>query len=462
MNRFSGCLLGLCAVFLLATAHAQPLRPMQAPPDDAPPGVRLAYWFQQAGQAYEADRVDDWVAATEQLHELRPYNQDFMTHLVRGYARQENLSKAFEMMLHMQQQGLAQDWSAFDELEPLRPHRLYGHLTELMTEAGQPFGEFEVHATLPDDLAMPEAIAYDAEAGRVFVGSIRDGSIRYSRDGEDWTLFAESDSVDGLHAVFDLVVDQERGHLWAATAMVGHFEGFDEAMAGQTGVLKFDLESGERLAAMSVPASGMQHLLGSLALAADGTLFAADTNNPVLFRLPPGGEALELFFGNQNFSSLRGLALSADDRLLYMSDYEQGIFVLATDGSNQGWKLAVPENLNEGGIDGLYWWDDHLIAIQNGISPQRVLRLQLGPDGLGVTGIAPVLAALETFDTPTFGAMEGSRLLLFSGSHWGHVDGRGHPRGDELPAVEILATDVDAATLMSVGEEAMRQMQGGR
>ena len=462
MNRFSGCLLGLCAVFLLATAHAQPLRPMQAPPDDAPPGVRLAYWFQQAGQAYEADRVDDWVAATEQLHELRPYNQDFMTHLVRGYARQENLSKAFEMMLHMQQQGLAQDWSAFDELEPLRPHRLYGHLTELMTEAGQPFGEFEVHATLPDDLAMPEAIAYDAKAGRVFVGSIRDGSIRYSRDGEDWTLFAESDSVDGLHAVFDLVVDQERGHLWAATAMVGHFEGFDEAMAGQTGVLKFDLESGERLAAMSVPASGMQHLLGSLALASDGTLFAADTNNPVLFRLPPGGEALELFFGNQNFSSLRGLALSADDRLLYMSDYEQGIFVLATDGSNQGWKLAVPENLNEGGIDGLYWWDDHLIAIQNGISPQRVLRLQLGPDGLGVTGIAPVLAALETFDTPTFGAMDGSRLLLFSGSHWGHVDGRGHPRGDELPAVEILATDVDAATLMSVGEEAMRQMQGGR
>ena len=466
MFRISSLLFaaGLLLALLIPApvALGQPWMEPQQPPDSAPPGVRLAYWFNQAGRAFENDRIDDWVAATEQLHELRPYNQDFMTHLVIGYARQENLSKAFEMMLHMQQQGLAQDWSAFDELEPLRPHRLYGHLAELMTEAGQPFGEFEVHATLPDDLAMPEAIAYDAKAGRVFVGSIRDGSIRYSSNGEDWTLFAEPDSVEDLHAVFDLVVDQARGHLWAATAMVGHFEGFDEAMAGRTGVLKFDLESGERLAAMSVPASGLQHLLGSLALASDGTLFAADTNNPVLFRLPPGGEALELFFGNQNFSSLRGLALSGDDSLLYMADYEQGIFVLATDGSNQGWKLAVPETLNEGGIDGLYWWNDHLVAIQNGISPQRVLRLQLGPDGLGVVGVAPVLAALEEFDTPTFGTLDDHRLLLFSGSHWQYMDGRGQPREGLLPTIQILETDVDAATLMTVGEEAMEQFQRGR
>lgn len=453
----------LALLFYAPAAPGQPLLQPQQPPDSAPPGVRLAYWFNQAGQAFETDRLDDWVAATEQLHELRPYNQDFMTHLVIGYARQENLSKAFEMMLHMQQQGLAQDWSGFEELAPLRPHRLYDHLTELMTEAGKPFGDFEVHATLPDGLAMPEGIALDAESDRIFVGSVRDGSILSSADGQEWERFAGPDQVEGLAAVFDLVVDSQRGHLWVATGMVGQFEGFDSERAGQTALLKLDLDSGELLADFQVSSSGTDHLLGSLVLAADGTVFAADTRNPIVFRLAPDGEALELFFGNQNFSSLRGLALSGDDSLLYMADYEQGIFVLATDGSNQGWKLAVPETLNEGGIDGLYWWDDHLVAIQNGISPQRVLRLQLGPDGLGVVGVAPVLAALEAFDTPTFGAMDDHRLVLFSGSHWQYVDGRGRPRDGQLPSVQILETDVGAAELVMDGEAAMEQLQrGGR
>jgi sugar lactone lactonase YvrE len=435
--------------------------PDAAPPDSAPAGARLAYWFSQAAQAFETDQVDDWVKATEQLHELRPYNQDFMTHLVIGYARQQDLNKAFGMMLKMQQQGLAEDWSRFEELAPLREHRLYDHLVGLMTEAGQPFGRYADYGEVPAGLAMPEGMARDPDTDRLFVGSVRDGRILSSDDGKDWKVFATPETIDGLASVFDLVVDSERGHLWVATGPAPQFRGSDAENPVSSALLKLDLESGEPLGVFAVPGAGDQHLLGSMALASDGTVYAADTRQPVVFRLTQGEGALRPFFGNQNFSSLRGLALSGDDRLLYIADYEQGIFVLATDGSDQGWKLAVPETLNEGGIDGLYWWEDHLVAIQNGVSPQRVLRLQLGPDGLGVIAVAPVLAALEAFDTPTFGAMDGSRLVMFSGSHWQHVDGRGNPLGDELPTIRLLETDVDASEVMVVGEEALEQLQRG-
>lgn len=456
----------LTALTLLTLAVSVPLPAQQAPdaapPENAPAGSRLAYWFNQAAQAFENDRLDDWVSATEQLHELRPYNQDFMTHLVIGYARQEDLNNAFNMMLHMQQQGLAEDWSRFEELAPLREHRLYEHLVGLMQEAGKPFGRFDEYGQLPADLAMPEGIARDPESKRVFVGGIRDGRILESDDGNDWTVFASPETVDGLASVFDLAVDGERGHLWVATGPAPQFRDFDPDTAGPTALIQLDLDSGERLGLFPVADPDTEHVLGSMALAADGTVYAADTRQPLVFRLPPGGAALQPFFGNRNFSSLRGLALSDDDGLLYMADYEQGIYVLATDGSNQGWKLAVPETLNEGGIDGLYWWEGHLIAIQNGISPQRVLRLQLGPDGLGVVAVAPVLAALDVFQTPTFGAMEGSQLVMFSGSHWRHVDGRGNPLEDELPPIRLLETDVDAAEVMAVGQEALEQLQRGR
>ena len=432
----------------------------QQPAADAPPGVQLNYWFNQAAQAFNSDQLDDWVAATERLHELRPYNQDFMTHLVVGYARQNKLSNAFNTMLMMQQQGLAEDWSRFEELAPMRQHRLYEHLAELMAEAGQPFGRFEEKAALPEDLTMPEAMALDADSGRLFVGSVADGRILVLDQDGDWADFATPETIEGLMSVFDLVIDAERGDLWVATAMASHFAGFDPELAGRSFLLRLDLENGTLKSRHELPPTGAQHLLGSLALAADGTIFVADSRNPVIFRLAPGTEQLQPYFGNANFSSLRGMALSGDDRLLYVSDYEQGIFVLATDGSNQAWKLAVPETLNESGIDGLYWWDSHLVAIQNGISPQRVLRLQLGPDGLGVTAVAPVLAALERFDTPTYGVMDGSRLHLFSGSHWQHVDGRGQPIAESLPALSILSTDVDAAEIMVVGQEALEQMRG--
>lgn len=473
MNRFSNLRVKWAAVSTLSMAlmlvlavsvlSAGPaLVRAQSVSADAPPAVQLSYWFDRAARAFNEDRLDDWVTATEQLRQLRPHNQDFMRHLVLGYARQNRLSHAFNTMLMMQQQGLAEDWSAYEELEPLRQHRLYTHLVDLMRQAGQPFGRFETLARLPEDLAMPEAMAFDPANDRLFVGSLRDGRIQVRDSEGDWSEFASPSKIEGLSGVFGLALDSERGHLWVATGQVPQFVAFDPDAAVQTALLKLDLESGERLAKHVVAEGAFSPVLGSVIIAADGTVFAADTRNPLLFRLRPGAEELELLFGSPNLSSFRGLALSGDDSLLYVSDYEQGIFIVATDDSQRAWQLAVPETLNVGGIDGVYWWNQHLVVIQNGISPQRVLRLQLGADGLGVTAIAPVLAALEVFDTPTFGAMDGSRLMLFSGSHWQHVDQRGRPLEGSLPTINVLKTDVDATEIMTVGEEALRQMRGSR
>ena len=434
----------------------------QVSPADAPPAVQLASWLERAARAFNEDQLDDWVAATEQLHRLRPYNQDFMRHLVLGYTRQNRLSEAFATMLEMQQQGLAEDWSVFQELAPLRQHRLYEHLVDLMNEAGQPFGRYETLAELPEDLAMPEALASDRAGGRLFVGSLRDGSIRVWSEQEGWKIFADPERIEGLMGVFGLALDVQRGHLWVATANVPQFVGFSADVAHPTALIKLDLASAQPLATYHTPPSAMTHALGSVVVAADGTVYAADTVAPILFRLRPDEERLELLFGSPNLTSFRGLALSGDDRLLYVADYEQGIVVLATDDSQRAWKLAVPETLNLGGIDGLYWWNQHLVVIQNGISPQRVVRLQLGPDGLGVTGVVPVLAALEAFDVPTFGVMDASTLILLSGSHWQHVDARGRPVADALPPISLLKTDVDATELMRVGEAALRQLQGGQ
>jgi len=445
------------ACLMLATAGvAGSERP---PLEEMPQQFQLAFWLNQAALAYEENDYGDWARATEKLHALRPYNQDFMTHLVTAYSRIGETAKAFNMMLMMQQQGLAQDWEEIDGLDELRQHRLYNHLNDLMVEAGQPFGNAEQFSELGPEHAMPEALAHDPDSGRYFVGTIRDGLILQTSDGQGWEEFATPSTVEGLRAVFDLAVDSERGHLWVATGSVSHFQAAQSGQRG-TALLKLDLNSGELLETYPVENKGRSHMLGSIAVSSDGTVFAADAGVPMLFRLDPEQHSHpQPFFGHENFASLRGIALSDDGQRLYIVDYEIGILVMATDGSQRAWKLAVPETLNEGGIDGIYYWDNHLIVIQNGVSPERILKLELGPDGLGVVSVAPVVAALEEFDVPTFGTMVDSDLIFLAASHWQKVDHRGRPREGDLPPIPILRTDVGSTEVQIVGQELLDRMR---
>lgn len=432
-------------------------------PASAAPAQHIGHWFHQAARAYHDENHEAWLEATQELHRLRPYNQDFMTHLVKGYALTGDLSAAFDMMLRMQQQGLAQDWDEIDAVAPLREHRLYDHINNLMKEAGQPFGDVSVWSRLDARMAMPEALAYDGDSGRMFVGTVRDGMILVSSDGESWERFADPESIPQLQGVFDLAVDEKRGYLWVATGRVGQFHGPRREDGVRSSLLRLDLESGEFDREFPLSSGSGRNLLGSLAISGQGSVFAADTQSPVIYRLEADGEALQPYFGHQNFTSLRGITLSGDDRLLYVADYELGIFVIDARSGDQAWKLAVPDTLNEGGIDGLYWWNNHLVVIQNGVSPQRVVRMQLGEDGLGVTAIAPVVAARPEFDSPTFGVMNDKDLYFLAASHWRYVDDQGLS-SQPLPEVPIMKLDVDAASVQVVGQQIidqiMRQQQG--
>ncbi len=452
--------LAAALLMMAATAQAQDEStdsPERPPLNEMPHSFQIAFWLNQAALAFDDQDYEDWARATEKLHALRPYNQDFMTHLVRAYAHQEQFSEAYNMMLMMQQQGLAEDWSQYAELEPMRGHRLYQHLAELMQKAFESFGEAAVFSAI-EDVVMPEALAHDPESGRFFLGTVREGQILTSTDGQAWEVFASPDTHEDLKAVMDIKVDQQRGHLWVATAALTQFRRYRQADKGRTALLRLDLESGELLSTHRIIPDRNPHAFGALAISPSGTVFAADSATPMIYKLEQNETNPQPFFGHPNFASIRGIVLSEDASKLYMSDYEVGIFVVNTDDPTRAWKLAVPENLNEGGIDGLYRWGEYLVGIQNGISPQRILRLRLGDDGLGVIEVAPLVAALPEFDTPTFGTMVDDELYFLSGSHWHHVNARGQRTGTRLPDVSIMRTEVDSAKVLGVGQEMLEEL----
>lgn len=429
-------------------------------PAEMTPAQQLNYWFTRAAEAYAAEDHEKWVTALENLHRMRPFNYDFMRQLVMGYALTDQKPKAFNLMLRMQQQGLAVDWDSIEEVESLRPYPLYEHLRDLMKSAGEPDGGgVETFATIGHAHPMPEALAHDAKTGRLFAGTVRDGTILVRAAGDDtFAVFADPDSVDGLKSVFDLLVDEQRGHLWVATGGTSQFVNARRADFGRSSLIKLDLASGEKLGEYRVLPDGRSHLLGAMTQAGDGTIYATDTAAPLVYRLRPGDERPQPIIGNPVFTGLRGIALSPDESRLYLADYDLGVFFFELE-TDEGFALGIPETLNLGGIDGLYQWKDSLVAIQNGVTPQRVLRLDLDESGTRVAQVAILARALEVFDNPTYGTVAGDDLLFFANSHWHRVDRSGRPVDPPLPDVTVLKSPIDEASNVIVGEEVLEQLK---
>lgn len=456
-RRFAALLLALALLVPAASLAAQE---QATAAENLNPAAELGQWFGRAAQAYDAGDHQQWVVALENLHRLRPFNYDIMRQLVIGYTLTGRTSEAFSMMLGMQQQGLAVEWDEIEEVAPLRQHRLYGHLRDLMSEAGNPAGSLTTLWEIGPEHRMPEALAWDRESGRVFVGTVHHGRILVRGiSDEDFRVFADRDSAPALRAVLDLLVDAKRGHLWAATGSIGQYRGSRQADFGRTALIKFDLETGEVLDEHRVLGDGVPHLLGAMTMAEDGTIYANDTMSPVIYRLAPGDERPQPIISSPILTGLRGIALAPDEKRIYVADYDLGIFFFDLEQEGAGFALGIPETLNLGGIDGLYFWRDSLVAIQNGVTPQRILRLELDESGTRVAQVATVAKALPEFDNPTYGTLEGDDLLFFASSHWHHVDGAGRAVSPPLPSVPVMRAAVDQAAGIVVGEEIMEQLK---
>ena len=331
-----------------------------------------------------------WTLA--RLSTLHPDSGDLRMMLAVHYAEQGDKSKTYDLLLKMKDQG-------------------YG-------------------ADLKDD-----------PREKFLVGSVRDGQIRIADKNGKLTEFIAPADGSGLWSVFSMAVDSARDLLYVSSSSTLYFKGFRPEDLNQTGLFTFRLSTGKLLNKVVMPTNEGNHTLSSIAVSKDGKVFVADGLRNEIYTLE--GDSLKLVVANPKLTSIRGMAVSDDGNTLYFADYALGIFG-ADLKSGTGFPLAHDTTqLVLGGIEGLYWYDGTLVAIENGMSPHRIIRLNLSKDGKSVTKMMPIDVANPAFGVPTFGTIAGNDLYFIANSQRNLYGKYGDLKDkDTLEAVRIFRSNL--------------------
>ncbi len=290
-------------------------------------------------------------------------------------------------------------------------------IVRALGENREPRGQADVFAELPGRTGIIEGIAYRARTDELFLGDVHHRGIwKRDRTGQLTRFSAEDDELLG---VFGLAIDERRSTLWAATSALPEMSGFNKNLKGQAGLAEFNLATGDLRRVVPVPGDGRDHLLGDLTVAPDGTVYATDSAAPVIWSLAPNAVDMEKLVESPDFVSLQGIAFM--NRTLLVSDFGNGLF--AIDPANARVRaFAPPPHVTLLGLDGLVAIPGGLLATQNGVEPQRVVRIKLSRDLAAVEDVSVLASGLPNFTDVTLLTLVNDRPVAVASSGWDGFD----------------------------------------
>lgn len=364
--------------------------------------------------AYQAKDYPAMLAACESALALRPDSARYLFNLASAQVLTAQPDAALATLNRLADLGISLPITRSEDLAPLQSRPEFAAIVERMTANIAPRGTVSTLHELPAVAGILEGPAWREKTGDLFLGDVHAHCVwRLSANGA-LTLFAQSPELLGC---FGLVVDETRDALWVATAALPEMSGYTTALKGRAALAELSLTTGELRRLLPVPADTREHVLGDLTLAPDGTIYLTDSAAPVIWQLAPGASALTPLCESTAFASLQGLALLNAGRTLVVADYANGLHAidLATRAVHS---LAPPPRATLLGLDGLLAHHGKLLAVQNGLAPQRLVRLTLTPAADAITALDVLAVALPGLDDLTLLTRVADRPTVIAGSGW--------------------------------------------
>jgi len=386
---------------------------LSAPPPTATPADPAAI-HDQAVKAYQAKDFERFLELEKKASALDPENPRYLYKVACGEALGGHAAPAVEALDRLRERKLDLGAETDTDFAAIHSSPQWRRYLESLASLRRALAVSRVALTLPDPELLVCGLALDAATGDLFIGSLRERKIlRRSRTGAITDFVAEG--RDGLLGVGSLAVDGPRRLLYASASGAPHARGLPKEEAGRSGLFAFDLATGH-LARMSLlPQDGAVHALNNLAVDRSGNVYVSDSAAAGVYRWNAAAAKLERFAPADLLRSTQGLALSADEKTLFVSDWTRGLWSvdLATGAARA---LTSPPGVWLGGLDGLTRFNDALVSVQIGVRPERVLELKLDAKGERVASARILEMSRPDYDGPIQGIADGESFLYIANS----------------------------------------------
>ena len=400
------------------------------------PVVESRAHYRAAVQAYEARDLPAFLEHAREAQALRPAHGGVTYALASAFALTGDTAGALATLRHFAALGYSADLAADSDFVTLRGNEAYAELTRRLERNGEPVVASRVAFELPERDLLTEGIAHDARGRRVLRGErppVEDLPRHPRRDG----LRARARAAGALGAAGPAGGPEARCALGGGRGAppdrrvqpVGQRPQRDSP-------LRSPVRTPERTLRCARP-TGRRTRSEISSSPARGDVYATDSRAPVLYRVPARGDSLERFVESPSFSPAQGLALTPDERSLYVADYARGILRVDLRGRNVS-LVEAADSVLALGIDGLYFHRGSLVGIQNGVTPHRVARFTLSPAGDRVLRAEVLERAHPRYDEPTLGVLVDGELYYIANAQWERFgeDGRiAKPDALKTPAV---------------------------
>ncbi len=370
--------------------------------------------------AQELDRVRDLLGSANDKGSVQ-------FQIARTYAAGGQYRDAMEWLQKVVHWNLGFDPTRDKLFTKLHSAKEFQSLVEEARVQTAPVSNSHLLAVVPESDLFPENIAYDFATKTFFLGStFKDEIVRCKEHGA-CNLFV-APHRNGLGIVLGLKIDHRSRTLWTTSNK-------------DTGasLRQYSLTSGQLIS--GYPLSG-GHLFNDLVVSSTGEVFVTDTRARSVYRLSNGNSRLEPLAPSHVFTAANGIALSPDERTLFVSSFGDGI--TAIDLASQSTKpVSHPPDVCLGYIDGLYAIKGSLVAIQNGPMAPRIVRFVLSSDGSKITDMKVLERRNPLFDGITTGVLVGDQLYYVPNNQLDKVVGGKIAAGVTLDPLRILTVDVE-------------------
>lgn len=388
----------------------------------------------QAVADYRSKNFVGFLDNMKKANDLRPNHSRLLYNLAVAYTFNNQSDQALLILEQLAKMGLYFQIEKDEDFKTLVDTPKFKSIQKLMLANMQPLNKSQVAFSIPQKDLIIEGIAYNPTTKIYYLSSIHQRKIITFQNGVAKDFSSPS---DGLWSVSGMKVDVKKQILWVGSSAFPQMQGFKKEDDGKSGIFKYNLRTGRLIEKYLLSNESEKHALGDLVLNKKGSIFATDSFSPNIYFIDSKTNKLEVFLKSDLFNSLQGLTFTPDEKYLFVADYSKGIFKInmVTKEISQ---LKPAPNVTLLGIDGLYFQQNKLIAIQNGTAPNRIISFALNSQMNEITDFTVLEANHQDFNEPTLGLFIGKDFYFVANSQWGLVDEKATLQTNKLKNTVIL------------------------